>query len=282
MLYLICVLTDFAGFVVVFTASRSLAEGGAPAWYLGVAGAGLSLSAGVGSMGGGWLACRRDGRAIFLTGAAVMVASIAACGAVDPRGLGFLPGYWLLGIGLGFLYPPLIGWLNRGEDAHGDRRGVSRRLIAFCVAWNLGMMGGQLAGGSLFERGVRWAYGAAFAVALANFALAVVAARRVFRLPAGPVHVASPGDGTLERAVAFKRLGWIANLGGVFGASMVIHLLPDLAVLIGVPPAEHGNLLACWRAVIIATYLVMHHAAYWHYRLRVSLASQVVGPLGWS
>ena len=40
----------------------------------------------------------------------------------------------------------------------------------------------------------------------------------------------------MELAAAFKRLGWIANLGGMFGGSMVIHLLPDLAVTIGVPP----------------------------------------------
>src|SRR5256885_5612350 len=30
--------------------------------------------------------------------------------------------------------------------------------------------------------------------------------------------------------------------------SMVIHLLPDLAVTIGVRAGDHGKLLACWRA----------------------------------
>ena len=57
----------------------------------------------------------------------------------------------------------------------------------------------------------------------------------------------------LELAAAFKRLSWIANLGGMFGASMIIHLLPDLAVAIGVHPHDHGKLLASWRGVIIGT-----------------------------
>src|SRR5262249_7454448 len=65
-----------------------------------------------------------------------------------------------------------------------------------------------------------------------------------------------------------------------FGGSLVIHLLPDLAVTIGVSPDDHGQLLACWRAVAIATYLLLHHAAFWHYRLSVSLAAQILGAFG--
>src|SRR5438067_5712607 len=39
-LYPICVLTDFAGFVMMFTVSRGLAEGAAGPLYLGIVGAG--------------------------------------------------------------------------------------------------------------------------------------------------------------------------------------------------------------------------------------------------
>ena len=53
LLYLICGLTDFAAFVVIFAVSRGLAEGKAESWYLGVVGAGLSFSAGIGSILGG-------------------------------------------------------------------------------------------------------------------------------------------------------------------------------------------------------------------------------------
>ncbi|MBI1916301.1 MAG: MFS transporter [Planctomycetes bacterium] len=279
-LYLICVLTDFIAFVVVFTVSRSLAEEHVEPWYLGLAGAGLSFSAGVGSLLGGWLAYRFDGRVVFVCGAVATVLSIVACGLVDLRTLWFQPCYWSLGIGPGFLYPPLIGWLNQGEDAHANRRGVSRRLILFCVAWNAGMMCGQLAGGSLYAGGARWAYGAALSIALVNLLLALTAVRRVVPLAAVPIGRTRQEHETMERAAAFKRLSWIANLGGWFGGSLVIHLLPGLVVTIGIAADDHGKLLACWRAVIIATYLVMHRAAFWHYRLHTSLVVQGVGACG--
>src|SRR5688572_17085980 len=170
-----CGLTDFASFAMVFAVSRGLAEGRAASWYLGLVGAGLAFSAAVGSILGGWLAHRFDGRVVFVTGAAAMVLNIVACGLGDPHSSRFLPGYWLMGIGLGLLYPPLIGWLNQGEDAHANRRGVSRTLVLFCVAWNLGMMGGQLTSGVLFEWGKGWVYGTALLAALANLWLAFVA-----------------------------------------------------------------------------------------------------------
>jgi MFS family permease len=279
-LYLNCVLTDFAAFVVVFAVTRSLAEGQAEPWYLGIAGAGLSFSAGVGSVLGGLLAHRFDGRVIFLTGAVIISLSVAACGLADPHSPRFLPDYWLLGIGLGFLYPPLIGWLNQGEDAHANRRGVSRTLILFCVAWNLGMMCGQLTAGSLFALGAHWTYGAAFSAALVNLFLAVAAVRRVVPISAALNDVSPQENEAVERAAAFKRLSWIANMGGMFGGSMVIHLLPGLAVSIGVPPDDHGMLLASWRAVIVGTYVLMHYVAFWHYRLSTSLTSQVLAASG--
>jgi MFS family permease len=278
-LYLICVLTDFAAFIPVFAVSRGLAEVQAEPWYLGIVGAGVSFSAGVGSVVGGWLAHRCDGRVVFVTGAVAISFSTAACALGDLRSLWFLPGYWLLGIGLGFLYPPLIGWLNQGEDAHSNHHGVSRTLILFCVAWNLGMMSAQLTAGRLFEFGPRWTFGTAFSVSLVNVLVVLVTVRRMIRVPAVTVD-SSSAQHNVQLAAAFKRLSWIANLGGMFGGSMVLHLLPDLAVLIGVPADNHGMLLAGWRAVVISTYLLLHMTAFWHYRLGTSLASQVLAAVG--
>ena len=279
-LYVICGLTDFASFAVVFAVSRSLAEGGAASWHLGLAGAGLAFSAAVGSLLGGWLAHRFDGRTVFLGGAGSMVLSIAACALGNIRSAWFLPFYWLVGFGLGFLYPPLIGWLNQGEDAHANHHGVSRTLVLFCVAWNLGMMSGQLASGALFQWGKEWVYGAALFAALANLWLAVLAARQVVPCDEAPASKTRDQVEAVELAAAFKRLSWIANLGGMFGASMVIHLLPGLAVAIGVAPQDHGKLLASWRAVAVGTYLLMHRVTHWHYRLSAAVASQLLAALG--
>ena len=279
-LYLMCGLTDFASFVVVFAVSRSLAEGGAAPWYLGFVGAGLSFSAAVGSLLGGWLPNRFDVRVVFLSGAGAVVMSIAACWLGDVSKAWFLPGYWLLGIGLGLLYPPLIGWLNQGEDPHANRRVVSRTLILFCVAWNLGMMCGQLMAGALFPFGRNWIYGAALLGALPNLVLAFIVAFQVRPFARTSTNRTHPENEALELATAFKRLSWIANLGGMFGASMIIHLLPDLAVAIGVQAQDHGKLLASWRGVIIGTYLLMHRTAHWHYRIGTALASQVLAACG--
>ncbi len=279
-LYLMCGLTDFASFVVVFAVSRSLAEGGAAPWYLGFVGAGLSFSAAVGSLLGGWLPNRFDVRVVFLSGAGAVVMSIAACWLGDVSKAWFLPGYWLLGIGLGLLYPPLIGWLNQGEDPHANRRVVSRTLILFCVAWNLGMMCGQLMAGALFPFGRNWIYGAALLGALPNLVLAFIVAFQVRPFARTSTNRTHHENEALELATAFKRLSWIANLGGMFGASMIIHLLPDLAVAIGVQAQDHGKLLASWRGVIIGTYLLMHRTAHWHYRIGTALASQVLAACG--
>jgi MFS family permease len=51
-------------------------------------------------------------------------------------------------------------------------------------------------------------------------------------------------------------------------------------VSLGITSDAHGQLLAGWRAVIIATYLLMHYVGFWHYRLNVSLASQLLGAGG--
>jgi MFS family permease len=217
---------------------------------------------------------------VFVSGALAIAVSIALCLVVDPNSLWFLPCYWLSGIGLGLLYPPLIGWLNQGDDAHANRQGVSFRLILFCVAWNSGMMCGQLTGGSLYTLGTDWSLGVALAVSFVNLAATLVAAGWVKRLPAVASGPAEPVHAAAALASAYKRLSWIANLGGVFGASLVIHLLPDVMASLKISPDEHGGLLAGWRAVIIATYLLMHYVGFWHYRMNVSLASQVLGALG--
>jgi len=281
LLYLNCVLIDFAAFIVIFAVSRGLAERHAPQWYLGVVGAGFSLSAAIASIGGGWVAHRFDSRTVYLTGASLMVVGIGGCWAAQTHWPSLLlPVYWLLGIGLGLFYPPLMGWLNQGEDVHANRRGVSRTLILFCIAWNFGMMCGQLTAGSLFLRGPLWTFGVALLIGAMNLA---VSARTVFHVKQSREIVETrPPIDPVPAALAnsFKRLGWIANLGGMFGGAMIVHLLPGLAVLIGVSPDDHGRMLGAWRLLIIATYLLLHMFHFWHFRFSVSVVSQLIAVAG--
>lgn len=280
LLYLICVCSDFAGFILIFSVSRTLADQGYSSAYLGMIGAGLSFCSGMGAILGGYLASRFDGRIVFLAGITGMLVSAGLCARLALGTSAFLPGYWLLGLGLGFLYPPLIGWLNQDEVVQVNRAGVSRRLILFCVAWNLGMMMGQLLGGRLLEHGLNWTLGAGLIAAALNLILAVIAVQYV--RPFRPVKLEGEplSAERIELATTFKRLGWIANLGGVFGGAMVIHLLPSLMVSIGIPADQHGELLASWRGVIIASYLVMYAFSFWHFRLGISVGSQLLGAAG--
>ena len=293
LLYLICVLTDFSGFVVVFAVSRHLAEQQAELWYLGLTGAVFAFSSGMANLLSGWLSHRFDSRIMLVSGSITAALAVVACGFGDTATAWFLPRYCLLGAGLGCIYPTLIGWLNRDQDAHTNRQGVSRILILYCVSWNVGMMCGQLTAGSLFAWGLQWIYGVAFGVAVGNVVLALVATRLVthsFRNSAEETAVMEnqlPHDSTLvtnlasqETAVKFKRLSWIANLGGTFGGSLIFHLLPDLAVTLGVPADNHGGLLAYGRGAVIVTYLLMHFVGFWHYRFSTSVASQVLGVIG--
>lgn len=153
-------------------------------------------------------------------------------------------------------------------------------MIVFCVAWNLGMLSGQLVGGRLLEQGTAWGLGTALAAASLNLMVGMFAVRRVRPIQPVVIEGKEVPEKLVARANLFKRLGWIANLGGVFGGAMVIHLLPDLMVSIGIPPREHGSLLALWRGVIILTYAAMHWSSFWHYRLGVSLGSQAIGAMG--
>jgi uncharacterized membrane protein YoaK (UPF0700 family) len=97
-------------------------------------------------------------------------------------------------------------------------------------------------------------------------------------LPSDSVSV-SGGHSTSE-AADFQRLSWIANIGGMFGGSLVIHLLPDLAVTLGIPADHHGVILAGWRSVIVMTYLVLHRFSFWQFRMSVSVASQLLAFCG--
>jgi MFS family permease len=277
----ICACTDFAAFVIIFTVTRRLAESQSPSWWMGVLGTTLSLASATASLGGGLLSRRLDSRIIFLAGVCSLLAGIVLCGVLLPSGSELAAGYMLLGLGLGGLYPPLMGWLNRGgsQPASSASSGVTLRLVLFCVAWNLGIMAGQLTGGWLFARGATVAVVVAAAAGIVNLLLAIVVVDRVSKEPPetlGPVEAVVD-----HRPVAlFQRLSWMANVGGMFGAAMVVHLIADLAVAIQISSKTQGILMACWRAVTIVTYLAMYRLTFWQFRLAPQVISSGLGAIG--
>jgi|ETNmetMinimDraft_15_1059895.scaffolds.fasta_scaffold01308_5 MFS family permease len=279
-LYAVSFINEFIVFLVVFTIGRELAERRLPLTTLAVAGAGLTFFAAMASLMSGRLSDIFGRKRLIFTAASLQVLSAVLCASLNLKaGLHLvLPAYWMLGFSSGILYAPVIAWLNQGEDTAANAHGVSRTLILFCLAWNFGMMGGQLTGGWLFPTGPQSSFMLAVALSLVNVVLVATTTHQA--VSSSEVMVSEASASRHPLASVFVRLGWLANFGGTFAGGMVFFLLPDLIVSIGMSSETHGTLLAIWRAAIVATYLLMHRLKFWRYRLSTAMVSQVLAAAG--
>jgi len=274
--------TDFLVFLVVFTAQRAMAELRWSTLTLAIAGAGLTVCFTVFGLLCGPLSDRVGRKRMLAAATSVQLSSVAACLFVWPEhGLYlFLPVYWALGASSGMLYPALIAWLNQGEDATANRRGVNLTIIRFCFAWNLGLMTGQLAAGHLFPFGREVPLLVALAFSWVNFALVMTADKDRIREKAEGGGAPASSTASHPLAPAYFRLCWLANVGGTFAGGIILFLLPELMVVLDVPSEQHGMVLALWRAAAMSLYLVMYRSAFWHYRFSTSLVSQALAVAG--
>jgi MFS family permease len=275
-LYLITWLTDFSVFMIVFAVSRQLAEVKSDALFMGTLGAAFSMTGAVSSLLSG-RASDRFGP-LRIMGAGLWLVVLSAGSLVLSNGFVFAA-YIAAGTGAGMVYPPLIGLLNRGRDSLLEVRAVGRTVVNFCLAWNLGIIAGQLGGGWLFQLApnlpliVSIGLAIVALIALAAFARSFVAA---------PPNIASSPEHLHHQSLsaAFARLAWTANLGGAFAMSTVVHLLPRLMVQMDIPAQRHGTMLALTRIFVIAMYIAMHRMRFWHHRFSTAAASQVLAAVG--
>jgi MFS family permease len=281
-LYFISWLTDFGGMLIVFTVSRDLAESGASLLTMGVVGAAVSLCQAASSIVCGRVSDRIGRPLLVFCGTLLLLLAALGCLLLTPYSIPYFAAYAATGLSLGMVFAPLIAWLNP-QIGGADSRSVSFPLIRFCIAWNLGVVSGQLAGGWLFTFGRMVPLATAAGLAIANTALVLPARRRSMRVMrgiprSGPEAGSSPAD--FSSALLFARLNWIANFGSAFTFSMVLHLFPKLAVNLGIPPAQHGVILGLMRVIVIAIYLLLYQTRFWHFRLRYPLAAQTAAAAG--
>jgi MFS family permease len=273
-------LIEFSLFLCVFTVSRWLAEAGADLLEMGVVGGLFSLASGAASIVGGRVADRVGHHRVMLSGLAVaLVGETALLGSARGSAAYFL-GYFLVGAAIGSVYPPIVAELTRGGDPVARRSGVGRTIILFCVAWNLGLIASQLAGGALFDTGPT---SPLLAAALATLVALAATAYLAMRPPRREAAVATQTPADHEHralSASFVRLAWLANLAGTFAMSMIFHLFPKLMVAMDVDPELHGLLLAFSRGVIILTYGVLYRSAFWHHSFTTMAASQLVAVAG--
>jgi MFS family permease len=280
-LYAISMLTDFANALVIFAIGRALAEEHAGSLTLGLAGATHGFAYGLTSVFGGKLADRFDRRRLIAIGMIIAMAGAMGCLAFESGSAGRFAAYAVFAVGPGVLYPALIAWLMRDGAQNVGRTGISRALILFCIAWNLGIISGQVSGGAMFDFDPRSPIMLAIGVIAINL-LVLSSVRREAAPQTGGDEIIPTPDAVTRRSLsaAFMKLSWTANVGATFSMGMMFHLFPEVAVAVDVPADNHGVMLAVMRGVTIGMYVVMYRTSFWHHRFSVALVSQAVAAAG--
>ena len=279
--YAVSCLTDCSVALLVFAVSRSMAESDANLLTMGFIGGGYALSSALGSLWSGRISDRRASRhgPMFVSIVILTVGVFGCCVIRRTDPLYYLI-YMLCGAAGGMLYPPLIADLTLGRNSVSSHREIPRVLVIFCLAWNLGVFGGQLGAGWLFRIDP-------VGPILAALVLTTLSAGLVFRLtnlrdPAPVTKVEARGgqSGHQTQSADFARLAWLANLGATFALSMILHLLPKLIVAMDIPAHHQGMLTGTTRGLTIATFLLMYRLQFWHHRFSTVAGTHVLAVVG--
>ena len=272
-IYLISWLTDFAYMMFIFAVTRRMAENGATLLQLGIVGGATSFSYGIGGTIAGHLSDRWGRRKLATSGAIGQALVYVVCTQWQSQFACYLM-TGLAGVSAGLFYPPVIAWLTEGNHQSQQRQATVKTLFRFCLAWNLGVICGQTAGGWLFS--INYTMPIVGSIFLMIVVVGVVLAWP--QPPGSKVKVATSGQLNslvpLPQARTFVYLGWTANVAGALAMSLIFYLFPYLAENLGISAPIHGIMLAMSRLTIVLTYLLMHYVTFWQYRLSTSLLSQ--------
>jgi len=285
MLYLVAWLTDSALILFVFSVTRLLADQSASPWTLGTLGAVFFLSSALSNVLGGRLSDRIGRKTVSFLGGLALVISLSVLLVFERDTWRLFISYAATGLSVGHIYPPVIAMLSEGVT----QKVASFRFLMFGIAFNLGILSGQVGGGWLYDH---LGHDAPLWTAIGMAGLTVVCLalyrrdrRRTSDADDGGGEVRSSEKQTVtddERRSArqFVRLAWLANFAGMFSMSMLWFLFPALAVSLGLPAEQHGVVLGVGRATVIGIYIGMHLLTGWHHRFRYSMAAQLVGLVG--
>ncbi len=276
MLYLIAWLTDCALILFVFSGTRVLADRQADALTLGTLGAAFFMASAISNALAGRLSDRIGRRVVSISGAVSLVASLSVLIVFDQGGWPFYVAYTCVGLSVGQVYPPVIALLSLGHD----RREASRRFLLFGLAFNLGILCGQIGGGWLYDN-VNQQAPLKLAVALAVGTLfCLLSLREPDANDEEKARSAAVSDSGRASARRFTRLAWLANFAGMFSMSTLWFLFPKLAVALGIRAEDHGVVLGVGRATVMGIYILMHLFTTWQHRFRFSVVAQLLGLLG--
>ena len=271
----------------VFTVTRHLAEQEGNLVNLGIFGSALSVTIALCAALFGHISDRLGRRRMIAAGSALMGASFGlASWSLEVPWI-YLQAV-LLGLAFSLIIPAVIALLSAASAHDADPSRHTRTLIMFCLAWNLGMVSGQLSGGFLFVLGSHVGIKVCLGLAAVHFLLNLVSAARE-RSPA----VASqrrhtpladdldpePRFSSTQRRM-FAVFSWIANIAGSTSMGLIIFLLPSLMTTLEISAPVHGSMVMTSRILVVVTYFGLYFSRFWHYRLAPGLCAQAVAMAG--
>ena len=278
-MYLIAWLPACALILFIFSATRILAEQHADPWTSGTLGAVFFLASAISNTIAGGLSDRIGRRIVSIAGGVGLVGSLSVPVVFTDGAWRRYGAYTCGGGAVGHVYPSVIAGLSQG----GGRMAACRRCLRFGVAFNLGILGGQIGGGWLYDH----VSSTAPLLTAIGLALGTVICLLCVREPQPEDGMKGDGAETVgvshaERTSArrFIRLAWLANFSGMFSMSTLWFLFPTLAVSLGIPAEKHGVVLGVGRAAVIGVYTLMHVVPAWHHRFRFSVLAQLLGLSG--
>jgi len=279
-LLLVMVLTEAMLFLVIFAIGRTLADRGASMVVMGLIGGGFGVSSAISSVVFGRWSDRTGRLRVISVGIIVgfVCVGLAYLGIVYHIGW-MVASYLVMGVAAGATYPTIAAWLNDGGADEANISVMLRVLMGFCVAWNLGIIVGQTAGGWLYQSisatAPLWLAGVFL---LINGVLVWLPMPRETRAMVEIDDAMAAEVRNRHRASgAFSQLCWIANVSGTFAMSIIINFLPVLMVELQIDPNRHGMIFASSRFVVIGVYLLMFASRFWHYRFLTTVGVHVVG-----
>jgi MFS family permease len=294
-LYIVTLLNDAALNVLIFTVARGLAEQNSSLLVMGIFGAGISLFFAFSSLGFGRVSDKMQHKKLLMyLGVILLLVCTALIKFLDIGSTASMIIYGLAGGSAGLLYPALLSWLNHKAPGKTDVKGISSIVMKFCISWNLGMIMGNYAAGKFYSISSDLPLYLGVGFCLVNLLLlyAVLPSHPALNsepaasVPSAALHPQilsiNPAQETQDqlRKNLFVKLSWVANIGGAFISSLILHLFPKMAVEIGISPEQHAIILGIMRAAVISIYLIMHSSTFWHYKFPVLLSLQGVAIMG--
>ena len=278
-IYLLSTLTDFAYIIFVFTTSRFMAESHATMMELGILGAIYSISYTLNGLIAGRLSDRWPRNKMIVLGSGALFITMLVCSQWASRQVFYVMAV-VAGLALGMIYPASIAMLTEGYKKENSDHQASRRLLRFCIAWNIGLICGQPTAGWLFSIKPTLPFVIGMLAALVVIFITFRLRDQVSKSTDSGLH---KGRGDFEpepRARVFAYLGWMSNVSSSIGISLILYLFPYQAHELNIGSRVHGLMLASNRMAVVSTYLIMHQLPFWRYRLSTSLLAQLCAACG--